>query len=180
MNLKAAAILLGTVIALCGVSFILSPERVPAWLKRAPRNVVLAWLLTAIDLGGAAVILGRSTLLVRDAWATRTVLIVLPVAFLCLVLFLDELLAARSFGGLLALAGAPYLDIARWHPSPWRLVIPVLTYVWIIAGMTLMLSPFRFRQTIEVLCRTARRSRTAGVTLLGLGVFVISVAIAAY
>jgi hypothetical protein len=180
VSLRHVAILLGLIILGCGVSVLVWPVKVPALLKRFPRSTIAAWLLTAVDLAWSAVLLCRSTFLIKYDWAPRVMIAALPVVFIALAFFLDELLAVRSLGGLLLLAAAPVLDVARLHQSPWRIVIPLIVYAWIIAGMVLMLSPYKLRQTVEFMTRTSSRTRGTGLILSCLGLFVTGLAVLAY
>lgn len=180
MSLRAIAISLGILIMACGISGVVAPVKLPDLLKRFPRSAVAGWLLTAMALAWAAVLLCRSSFLLKYSWSNTVVLVLLPIAFLGLVFFLDELLAARALGGLLILAGSPVLEIARIHVSPWRVVVPALVYIWVITGMVLMLSPFVFRQTVERLSKSQTRFRITGTVIGCVGLCVVGVAIAVY
>ena len=95
---------------------------------------------------------------------------------MAIIFLMDELLAARAFGGLLLLAGNPVLLAARWAPTPWRLVMPTLVYIWVLAGMILVLSPWRLRKALERLGGD-RGWRLAGVTLGVIGFVVLVLAL---
>ena len=100
--------------------------------------------------------------------------------FLRLVNYLDEMLASRSLGGLLLLIANPILYSARWHDSTWRLVMPVLAYVIVVIGMTLVLSPYRFRDAVSVVASTPARCRLLGLSGLVIGGVVIALGAFAY
>jgi hypothetical protein len=77
-------------------------------------------------------------------------LVIAPVAFVLIALFMDELLAPRALGGLLLLIPAPILINARWHDSAWRYFAIVSAYLMVIKGMYLVLSPYLFRKWCEL------------------------------
>jgi uncharacterized protein YjeT (DUF2065 family) len=107
------------------------------------------------------------------------VYLVAPLAFVLIVLFMDELLAARAFGGVLLLLGDPILDAIRWHDSPLRLVITSLTYVMVVAGMALVLSPYYFRTWAHAFAGSDGRCRLTGLAscLLGAGLVALGFAV---
>ena len=79
----------------------------------------------------------------------------------------------------LLLIAVPILQIARWHESPWRLVVIVVVYLWIICGLILLLSPWYFRKMYEPFLENEARFKIAAygktalsVLLLLLGIFV--------
>lgn len=130
--------------------------------------------------------LGRILALVALAWSVRLAMdmpmgfvepykrwfyVLGPVVYLLTVKFMDELLAARAFGGLLLLIGEPILAASR-EPglAATRLVLVTLVYVWVVAGMALVLGPYWFRIGVERVLGTDARCRVAGAAgvLMGL------------
>jgi hypothetical protein len=65
------------------------------------------------------------------------------------VMYLNELLSARALGALVLLACSPILDAARPHLSQASLIVPTVTYIWVIAGVFLVVQPWRFRKCID-------------------------------
>jgi len=112
-------------------------------IKTFPRSRFWGMLLTAIALLWSAIMIDRMTLgeLSQYKWLLY---VLTPLSFYLIIQFLDELLAARAFGGLLMLMPVVMVE-SRWHSSPWRLVVIVLAYVMVVAGIWLMLCPFKFR-----------------------------------
>ncbi len=85
-----------------------------------------------------------------------------PILYLLISIFMADLLAARALGGLLLLVASPVLEAAAFQPSALRLILVVLAYVWVIAGMALVLAPYRFRKTAQMLCGTTGQCRVVG------------------
>ncbi len=103
-----------------------------------------------------------------------------PVAIALVGWAMDDLLAARALGAVLLLAPAPILDAARWHPSPWRLVVTVLAYAMAVKGAVLVMSPHLFRAwSARCLPRDAA-CRICGALALGAAAALVALAALAY
>lgn len=89
--------------------------------------------------------------------------------------FLKDLLACRSFGGLLVLLPAPVLLAARFQETAWRLVIVVLMYVFAVVGMFVILYPYLLRDWIKRLTsdRVLLKVFASSLVFLGAAVAVI-------
>lgn len=169
MTLQGYSLGLGVFHCLIGVMLMAAPVAARGWLARFPRHVWIGRGLAAVALAWSAVLVREMPLGWFDEykvwlWAGG------PLVYLLVILFMDELLAARALGGLWLLLAAPLLDAARFHPSIWRLLPVVLAYVWVILGMALVLGPYRFRKWTGLLCGTDGRCRGAGVLILMLGI----------
>jgi len=88
-------------------------------------------------------------------------------------------LAARGLGCLLLLGAAVVLDAAFLATTPWRYVMTLMAYYWVVAGMVLVYSPHLWRDAINYVTRTPQRLRLFawpgaifGLALIALGIFV--------
>lgn len=135
----------GALTLFVGLAGLLFPDLWRRALVAFPRHTPTAWILTAIAMTWIALIVLNASLGSFNRWKPL-VYVLAPAAFFLLVRYLDELLAPRALGGLLILLPDPMLDAARWHPSDARYVITVLAYVYAVAGMLLVLGPYRFRR----------------------------------
>lgn len=144
-ELSVVALLIGLMALTAGGISLAAPARVRAGLDAFPRSVLPGRILAVIDLIWAAYELSLMHLGGFDAWKIHLYWMTPVAIFLC-IKYLDELLSPRALGGLLLLAAGPVLDAARWHPSDWRLVISVIAYLWIFAGLVFLLSPWWFRR----------------------------------
>jgi hypothetical protein len=167
------AFITGGVFAVLALPLLAAPEPCRRGLPSFSRSVKAAWLLTGIDLVWVAWIVLNATF-GKYEYLKPAVYVAAPVCFYVLVVYLDELLAPRSLGGLLLLAANPILYSERWHESPWRLVMPVIAYALVVAGMILVLSPYRFRDWTSVLASTPARCRLCGLFGLVLGGAVVA------
>ena len=178
MTLQWIAIILGVLAAAGGLVGIRRPDLIKRQADLFPRSVVPAWIFTALCCWfGAkeALAMNMGGLEVYKKY----IYVISPAVFFASVVYMKELLAPRALGGFLLLMAVPILQIARWHESPWRLVVVVLVYLWIIYGFILLMSPWYFRKisapfmTNDALFKaTAWAKTTLGLALLLLGFLV--------
>lgn len=172
------AVGIGLFVFLANSAALIWPSAFVNWARAFPRRRFEAIALTAVDLAWVAWIVGRAPL-GRFEWTKPYLLGAAPLAWVLIVVFMDELLAPRALGGLLLLLANPVLKAARWHPSPWRLIMVAIAYAWATVGMILVLSPWHLRRMVEFATRTPLRFRwlcltraAVGLALIGLGWFV--------
>lgn len=178
MTLQWIAIIIGALGLAGGLTALFRPERVHRFAELFPRSTVPAWILTAL-----CCVLGAKEALdmnmgFLDAYK-KYIYIISPAVFVASLVYMKELLAPRALGGFLLLIAVPILEAARWHASPWRLVVVIIVYGWIICGIVLLLSPWYFRKGYkpflenEALFRAGAMLKTAvSALLLVLGILV--------
>lgn len=147
-------------------------------LDAFPRNRAAALALTLINVLWVAIMVYHAPL-GRFEWIRPFLYVLAPATFVAVIVFMDELLAPRMLGGFLLLIANPVLNAARWHESSWRLVVTVLVYAWIVWGIILVLSPYRFRHSAEWTLAANRRAPVFGA-LFGIGVVLIALAATVY
>lgn len=168
MSLASLAQLGGLLLLLIGAGLLFRPRTAAAVLRAFPRHVWAGRLLAALDILWAAWLLRAAGF----AWITQRPALIplaIPVAYALVIIFVDELLAARALGGLLLLLPLPVLDAAFVHPTNARLVMTVLAYLCAITGMIWVWSPYKLRQWTEGWMARATLARAAGVAFAGLG-----------
>jgi uncharacterized protein YjeT (DUF2065 family) len=178
VSLKLTAIIIG-LLALAGhLPPALYPEKFSPLLRNLPRNYPLGvalmlsatlWFTTLtglMDLGE----ISSARVQLMAVWTIGGVLV---------VIFVPGFLAARGLGCLLLLAAALVLDAAFLATTPWRYVMTLMAYYWVIAGMVLVYSPHLWRDAINYVTQTPQRLRlfswpgaVFGVVLIALGIFV--------
>ena len=177
-TLANTASVMGGAVILLHLPALVLPALCCRGITAFPRNEWAGWILTAVALTW-------STLILLQSWwfpesLKSALYVVAPVAFMLIVAYLDELLAPRALGGLLLLIGEPILNVTRWHDSSFRFVVTVLVYVSVVAGIILVLNPYRFRQVMAFWVRDSDRCRIGGaigvlvggiLILLGLKVY---------
>jgi len=179
-ELSMVALWIGLLALTGGGISLLAPARIRAGVAAFPRSVWPGRILAAIDLVWAAYELSLMHLGMFDAWKVHLYWLT-PVAIVLCIVYLDELLSPRALGGFLLLLAGPVLDIARWHPSPWRLVVTVIAYLWILLGLTFLLSPWWFRRiAVFVTGRGDGAVRITGAIKLLLGLGLIALGLLVY
>lgn len=154
----------------------------PAVLRQGliafPRHRLAGQLLTLFNVVWVAVMVYHAPLGRFDAYKPGLFLLA-PVAYFAVTRYLFELLAPRMLGGVMLLLASPILHSTRWQPTEWRLVMTVCVYIFIVWGMVLVLTPYRFRHGAEWTFANARRAKlihgaglVLGLGLLCLGLFV--------
>ena len=181
LSLKTVGLAVGIMGLACGSFGLLLPVTTRKLLTRFPRNRVAGWVLTAVVLGWAFWLLYNATFLAGLPLLKKAVFIVAPVSYFLIVIFLDELLAARTFGGLLLLLPQLLLNATFPHnQSEWRFVLTSLAYLWVIAGIVLLLSPYYFRRAVELLAGNDARCRVVSAVTGAAGTGIIVMAITVY
>ena len=134
-SMQIIGFILGGIAALGGVLVFAKPQAVLAGLAAFPRSKDPAWVLTVINMAWAGKLCGEMYLGWFDPYKW-IFYVICGFGIFAIIRFLNELLAPRMLGGLLLLVATPLLRIARFFPtpmdpSPWRLIISVLCYIWI-------------------------------------------------
>lgn len=159
--LREISLLTALLTGLLSAGLLLTPAKLSSLLFAFPRNRVAGIALTALSLLWSAYLINQMTL--GELSKYKDLLFVLtPATFFLIIYFIDELLAARAFGGLLMLYPTLMVDIARWHPSPWRLVVVSVAYLMVVAGMWIVLSPYKFRLWTHAMLCSRTRQKLAG------------------
>ena len=178
VSLKITAIIIGLLAFIGHLPPALAPAKFGPILRSLPRNYPLgivlmlaatAWFTTLtglMDLGE----ISSARIQLMCVWAVAGVLV---------VIFVPGFLAARGLGCLLLLAAALVLDAAFLATTPWRFVMTLMAYYWVVAGMVLVYSPHLWRDAINYVTQTPRRLSLFawpgvlfGAALVALGFFV--------
>lgn len=179
MTLQWIAIIIGLLAATGGIIGLLRPALVHRFAELFPRSMVPAWILTFLCcwLGTREAMAMNMGFL--DAYKSG-IYIIAPLVFVASVTYMKELLAPRALGGFLLLIAVPILRIARWHESAWRLAVVIIVYLWIIAGITLLLSPWYFRKSYAPFLKNRTLFRVASISKAAVGILLLALAILVY
>jgi len=147
LTLKAVGIAVGLLLIITHAFAYLQQSRSIAWARAFPRARVESGIL----LAAAAV---WSFALVRqidlgEFSNLRSLMLLAIVAGAILSWFyVEEFLAVRALGMLLLLAAEPLLEAAVLRNEPTRLLLVVLAYAWIIAGLFFVGMPYLLRDAV--------------------------------
>ena len=168
MSLSQICLTVGGLYVALHLPLVLKPGAVCRLLLAFPRNNLAGIVLAVGSLVWAAWELNDMPLGMFDAYKSW-LWILTPVVTILVLTIMSELLAVRALGGALMLAACPVLEVQRLHPSCWTWVPAGLAYVWVVVGMVLTLSPFRFRHLVERFCATDALTRVMGAGGIAVG-----------
>lgn len=135
---------------------LLRPEQTVAWAKAFPRSRGFATALLAI----AAVwsfLLVQSIDLGEFSPLRNIMLMAIAAGAILSWIYVPEFLAVRSLGMLLLLAAEPLMESAFLRTEPSRLLLVVLAYAWVIAGLFYVGMPYLLRDEIQWVAADRRR-----------------------
>lgn len=147
-DLRTAGIVTGALLLLISLPGFIKPPLIQRWLQNLPRSraagivlltVVLIWsfwLLATMEMG-------------EFSSFRRPLLIVLPIGYLLVMRFVEEFLAVRALGVLCLLAAEPLLEAAFFRYETSRLLLTVLAYLLIVAGLFWVTMPYLLRDQIN-------------------------------
>lgn len=169
--------LIGAFNLLLGLAMVLLRGKAMTAALAFSRSAIAGMVLSTLAFLWAAVIVYVAPLdfLVRF----KTIIVVLLVLSAPLSWFwMPDLLAARALGGIMVLLPAPVLLASRLVDSDLRLIMVVLMYLYAIAGMFLIMSPYHCRNYIKWLTDVPARFNSVGIITVILGGILITVAFA--
>jgi len=167
-DLAFITLICGALVFVWSAGMALFPRGAAAWVGAFPRHVWAGRILAAVDIIWSAWLL----LQMRFAWVDAHQILVyaaVPAAYVLVILFVDDLLAARALGGFMLLAPLPILESAFVHPAVSRLVMTSFAYLLVIFGIVLVWSPFKWRQWTERWINQAAITRAVGIVGLIVG-----------
>ncbi|MCS7048886.1 MAG: hypothetical protein NZ483_06290 [Verrucomicrobiae bacterium] len=158
---------------------LIAPERFGEVLKKIPRAVWPGRILMAVvALWSGIRLYGAAT--DEWAWARGPVVVGVPLAYGLVIHFADQFLTVRAAAALMLLIANEALRAADWHPSPWRLVVTVLSYIWVVSAIWMAAWPYQFRDLVFYIGESPQRcwwTCGAGVTV---GAFLLILAFTVY
>ncbi len=178
-SLQSVGLVVGSLLLAGHLYALLRPGPTRAWLTALPRSRTLGrilialaavwsfWLAANLDLG-------------EFSGFRRVVEIAVPVLAVLTAIFVEEFLAVRALGILALLAAEPVLSAAFLRPEVTRLLLVVLAYAWIVAGMFWVGKPYLLRDAISWLVRSPGRWRVAMLAGIVYGALVLACAVTRY
>ena len=177
LSLQMVGIIVGVLLVAAHAVALIKPEETKAFLKRLPRHKEIGIAILAVDFIWAFWLIGSIDLGEFYTWE-KPIKIILPIAFVLFVLFVDEFLAVRAAGIFLLLLACPVLDLAFLQQPVSRLLLPALAYVWILLGLFWVGMPYLMRDHIGWAAKSEGRWRGLSIAGLAYGVAVLVCALA--
>lgn len=153
--------------ALCLLALIKTPSSIKL-VRSLPRSypagqfilgiaMLWFWLLIAPDNFGKLSALSYE--LGAFAQVKKALQLAVPICYVLMVLYVKEFLFVRGFGVLLLMLAMPILSAAFLKEPTSRLLLPILAYLMIVAGLFCVGQPYRLRDWIATLTSTPNRWR---------------------
>jgi hypothetical protein len=178
LSLQTVGVIASAFLILISLPGLLKPDLATV-AQRFPRSRVAGVILLTTGLVWSFWLLVTMEMGEFSAFR-RPLLIALPIGYVLVLRFVDEFLAVRALGILCLLAAEPLLDAAFLRYETSRLLVTVLAYLLIVAGLFWVTIPYLLRDQINWSARSAIRWRFIhGIALL-YGVLILALAITVY
>lgn len=166
LSLQMLGVIIGVALLAGHVFALLQPARTKAFLKVLPRNKQIGIAILAVDFVWAFWLIGKIDLGEFYTWE-KPIRIILPIAFVLFVLFVDEFLAVRATGIFFLLLACPMLDLAFLQPQTTRLLLPLLAYIWVLFALFWVGMPYLMRD--QIAWAAGKPARWTALSLGGIG-----------
>jgi hypothetical protein len=170
--LPLVAVILGTFLMATRLPGVVAPGKFRAAALQFPRSVWvgrIVMLVVAVWAGYR--MYGAAT--DEWAWARTPVVLGVPTAYVLIIFCAEQFLAVRATAALMLLVANVAVRAADLHESPWRLVVTVLAYVWVVAAIWMAAAPNHCRDALQWLMASDGRCRTVCGVGLGLGAVLV-------
>jgi hypothetical protein len=178
LSLQTAGIIAGAFLILISLPGLFKPG-VASIAQRFPRSHIAGVVLLTIALVWTFWLLATMEMGEFSAFR-RPLLIGLPIGYLLVLRFVEEFLAVRALGILCLLAAEPLLDAAFLRYETSRLLVTVLAYLLIVAGLFWVTIPYVLRDQINWGARSSIRWRFLHVMAFIYGGVILAFAFTRY
>src|SRR5215470_20391032 len=158
LTLQTVGLIAGIALVLLSLPGLVKPTLMQTWLKRFPRSTVAGVVLLTIALVWSFWLLATMEMGEFSGFR-KPLLIILPIGYVLVLRFVEEFLAVRALGILCLLAAEPLLDAAFLRYETSRLLVTVLAYLLIVAGLFWVAIPYVLRDQINWSTRSIFRWR---------------------
>jgi hypothetical protein len=179
VSLQLVGFVMGVLLILLSAAAVFIPTFSRAFVAKLPRSRTAGTMLLAIDLVWTFWLLATMEMGEFSSFR-RPLLILLPVAFFLVLKFVDEFLAVRALGILFLLAAEPLLEAAFLRYEPSRLLVTLLGYFMIVAGLFWVTMPYLLRDQIGWSTKTLTRWRLISGLAFGFGAAILVCAFTVY
>lgn len=178
IQLSTISILVGAFTVAARLPGVLAPAKFREYAVKFPRAVLPGRILMGIAAAIAWWIMYHAA---TDEWkwAQPFILFGVPVAYYLVAKFGTHYLAVRAMAALMLMLAKVMVTAADVSETPWRLVVTVLGYLWVVAAIWMTVAPHHLRDAIGFFMANDQRCRgvcaagvVVGVGLVLLGVFV--------
>jgi hypothetical protein len=179
LPMKPVGILLGLLLLGAHLWAWRNAAQAKAFLRAFPRHYGWGAALLTVDFLWGMLVLAHMDM-GEFFFLRKWFLMLVPVGFFLVLIFVKEFLAVRALGSLLLLVAGPVLASAFLQPQLTRLLLPILAYAWIIAGMFFVGMPFLMRDGITWLLARESRWQLAIWSGVAYGAALLALALTTY
>jgi hypothetical protein len=158
---------------------LLRPAQAQTFLRAFPRHYPWGVILLSIGFVWSMMIIQHMDM-GEFFHLRRWFLIIVPAGFVGVLVYVREFLSVRALGSLMLLAAGPVLCSAFLQPQTSRLLLPILAYAWIFAGMFFVGMPFLMRDAITWITATPSRWKLVSLSGIAYGALLLLASILFY
>ena len=162
LSLQTTGLLVGALVLVLHALALFRAKGVQQWLKKFPRSRELGVVLLTVDAIWAFALIAQIDL-GEFTRGRMFFLIIIAIAYVLTLLFVDEFLAVRALGMFLILLAEPLLEVAFQRPETGHLLLSVLAYAWATLGIFWVGMPYLLRDQIDWVSRSDMRWRLAAL-----------------
>ena len=177
--LRIVGIVTGVALLLLSLPGLVKPAPVQDWLKRFPRSGIAGVVLVTITLVWSFWLLATMEMGEFSSFR-KPLLIILPIGYVLVLRFVEEFLAVRALGILCLLTAEPLLESAFFRDESSRLVLTVLAYLMILAGLFWVTMPYLLRDQINWSANNNTRWRALHGVAAAYGAAILACAVTQY
>ena len=179
MTLSTLAILIGLVFCIPQVYGLMNPQGFARSVRSFPRSEAWGYALMTAGAGWFLYNLNRETIADFEAYK-RIMLFGFGTLAVLTCIYVRDYLAVRGLAVFLLMLAWFTLSHTRWAESPWRLVLVVWAYLWVVASMWFTVSPWRLRDYLNWATATPHRIKFGSALRLAFGLLVVVLGITAF
>lgn len=176
LPLRTTGLALGALLLVAHAWAWMSADKAMSFAKTFPRNRGWGIALLLVASAWSLFLVKHMDMGEFYTWRQR-LLILVPVTFVLVVVYVPEFLAVRALGSLMLLAASPVLHAAFLQPQASRLLLPILVYGWVLTGMFWVGMPYLLRDWITWLTSRPGRWRLAAFGGAAYGAALLTVAL---
>lgn len=179
MNLSTLSIVLGAVALGGGVYGLLKSSSAIRFTREFPRSLPIGWLFMGISTIWFLYNFKNEN--IADFESVKSYMLMgFLIIGLGAMIYVRDFLAVRGLAVFVMLLAHTMVESARWAETPWRLVIIVLAYTYVLCGIVWTIQPYRLRDWFLWASASPKRFQSLVFGRLAFGVLLIVLGLTAY
>lgn len=179
MTLSHLAITLGAAVAVPQIYGLSNPKGFAETMRKLPRNIPLGFLLMGLATAWFLANLHDESIADFESMK-KPMMIAFGALGIGTCVFVQDFLPVRGGAILMFLLGKLMVDTARWHDSPWHLLITAWAYVLVVLGVWFTVSPWRVRDILNWFTATEQRIKVGCSVRLAFAILVLTLGLTVY